>query len=145
MDQDQLVATLTAGVMGYTARQQQAIEENGWVSLQDFRGYGTTEIKEWTQVIDRRPANRSGRSFGPVATPKLQALNFWINQQLLRGRDITDGDFDDDKTHTAMEDYKIAGLKGKADSDATTPRSSHTTTGSIGNRASLLSSSLRRA
>ena len=121
MDPNQLVATLTAGVMGYTERQQEAIESNGWVSLQDFRGYGTTEIKDWTQVIDRRPANRGGCSFGSVATRKLQALNFWINQQLLRGRDITNADFDDATMRTAMEDYKIAELEGKADSDATTP------------------------
>jgi hypothetical protein len=121
MDPNQLVATLTANIMGYTVRQQEAIEQNGWVSLQDFTGYGTTEIKDWTYAIDRRPATRGGCSFGSVATQKLQALNFWINQQGLRGHAITINDFDEATMRTAMEDYKVAELENKTNSDATIP------------------------
>ena len=122
MDPEQAVAPLTNGVMGLTERQREAIENNGWVTLADFRGYTHTEIKDWTERIDKRPANRGGCSFGSVATQKLQALNFWINQEILRGHDFTNNDFTNAIMRTAMEDYKVAILEDKATSDATMPK-----------------------
>ena len=49
MDPQQTVAPLTAGVMGLAVRQREAMEDNGWVTLADFRGYTHTEIKDWTR------------------------------------------------------------------------------------------------
>ena len=122
MDPTQTVAPLTEIVMGLTQRQRDAIDDNGWATLSDFRGYTHTEIKDWTERIDKRPANRGGCSFGTVASQKLQSLNFWINQEILRGHALHNGGFTDAVMRAAMEEYKIAVLEDKSKTDATLPK-----------------------
>lgn len=118
---NQLILTLTAGVMGLTERQQNAITDNGWVVLEDFQGFKYDDIDDWISRVDRRPANRGGCTFGSVAASKLQALNFWINQELLKGHVIDNAQFDNALMRESMEDVRIARLEFKADSDAKKP------------------------
>ena len=85
---DQLVATLTGGIMALSARQQEAITQNGWVVLEDFRGCSYKDLSSWIERMDKRPQNRGGCTFGNIVSLKLQALSFWINQMILHGNDI---------------------------------------------------------
>lgn len=118
-----LVITLTEHVLELTPQQRAAITQNGWVRLGDFRDFGYQQIKDWTDTMEKRTLARGGVNFGSVAFKKLQALAYWCNQQLLRGKVLDCGDFDADALQQSMEDFQIDYKESKRESDAQMPPS----------------------
>ena len=78
-------------------------------------------MKDWISRVNKRPTGRGGCTFGLVAASKLQVLNFWINQELLKGHEIENGQFDNASMRRAMEDVKITRLEAKVDNDTKKP------------------------
>jgi hypothetical protein len=115
------VRTLTTGVMRLTNNQAQAVEDNGWADLQDFQGFNYSRIRDWVSDSNKRPATRGGCNFGSVAASKVQGLNYWVNQSILRGHTLDTADFTQDVMRQAMEDVEIHYAESQRESDATMP------------------------
>ena len=116
-----LVITVTEHVLQLTQAQRTAITNNGWIRLVDFRDFGYNEMKDWVDKIEKRAVNRGGVNFGSVAFKKLQALAYWCNQQILRGKTLDCANFTGDVLRQAMTDYQIDYEESKRESDAQLP------------------------
>ena len=116
-----LVITLTQQVLQLSEAQRNAITTNGWVRLEDFRDFGYEQIKDWISTMEKRTVARGGVNFGSVAFKKLQALSYWCNQQILRGKTLNCANFDANTLQQSMEDFQIEYEESKMDSDAVMP------------------------
>ena len=115
------VITLTENVLELNEAQRTAITNNGWVQLEDFRDFDCNRIKDWISTMEKRNINCGGVNFCSIAFKKLQALSYWCNQQILRGKVLNCDDFTADVLKQAMEDYQVYYEKSKRESDAQIP------------------------
>ena len=116
-----LLITLTEHVLELNEAQRNAITNNGWVRLEDFRDFGYEGIKSWVGTMEKRTVTRGGVNFGSVAFKKLQALSYWCKQQILRGKVLDCANFNANALTQAMEDYQIDYEESKRESDAQMP------------------------
>jgi hypothetical protein len=116
------VGQIGVTIMDWSARQRTVIHENGWDRLEAFRNHSTTDVSDWIRVVERRAANAGGARFGTVAKKRLQALNYWVNNLLMRGRTPLVADFTDDALEIAMEDHELAIEIADRDEEAQTPK-----------------------
>ena len=57
------VGGILQNILNLTAQQANTIPNNGWVALNDFERYTTSDIETWTSSIGRVAVNRGGAYF----------------------------------------------------------------------------------
>ena len=101
------VGAISQNILNFTARQANAISNNGWTTLNDFEGYTTADIEAWITSIGRIAVNRGGTLFLSVRARRLCALNHWANRRILRGVPLVAAEFTAAELRLAMADYPI--------------------------------------
>ena len=59
-----MVTTICDNVLYLTASQRDAILNNGWARLSDFKGFNYDRTQIWARENNRLPASRGGCYFG---------------------------------------------------------------------------------
>ena len=101
------VGGILQNILNLTAQQANTIPNNGWVALNDFERYTTSDIETWTSSIGRVAVNRGGGLFPSVRVRHLCALNHWVNRRILRGVPLVAVEFTTVELRTAMANYPI--------------------------------------
>ena len=99
---------------------------DGYVDLMDFENMQWTSVEKWISAARRSTLTRGGFSVSAAREKRIQALVFWINDQLRTGRATVEADFDEAEfdaiTMAEMVDEAyIYHLDCKTDSDVSTP------------------------
>ena len=111
---------------GLTQAQYTAMAADGYVDLMDFENMQWTSVEKWISATRKSTLNRGGFSVSAAREKRIQALVFWINDQLRTGRATVEADFDEAEFNaTTMADMVdeayIYHLDCNTDSDVSTP------------------------
>ena len=115
------VGVISENVLGLTDRQANAVSDNGWENLMDFEGYTTSDIQTWAISVSKLTAARGGVTFPTGRIRRLCALNYWVNNHILRGVPLVGIMFDETALTESLRDYPISDMSRDADDTVNKP------------------------